>query len=175
MSYQYSIVFVPPAPGLKVLPPAQNTMPPPGFQTTVNSAYLQSWEQAVGQQAALDANATLAGEYINGEFATWLSSYTGGHIDGGNPDAPPPQPPAGAMVQVQPNGIQWDLIQTGPPVCSVPAYTKIPAPQTPEQAKQMLQTLGGGAASSASPFNASVPLYSQPVTAPDGTKWVRVQ
>jgi len=170
MSYAYSIVFAKYDPTLKVLPPAPlNHSLYPYAQTTVNNATLQDWEQSVGQQSALDANSTLAGEYINGEFAQWYSNYVN---HGTDPNEAPPQPPLGAMIQVYPNGVQWDLVQIGPQVCSIPAYTRIPPPDV-NHLSGLNQV--SNSVTPSSPFSKAVPMGSAPVAAPDGSLWVRVQ
>jgi hypothetical protein len=175
MSYKYSVVFVDPIPGLKQLPPAPNNQPYPQFQTTVDSQALQNWEQSEGQGEALKANQTLLNEYLTEAFPAWLQNYTN---EGTDPNATPEQPPLGAMIQVYPDGVQWDLIQTGPPVCSVPPYTKIPPPQSslnpnaPGGSSQMLNTLGG--ASPSTLFSNATPVNTV-VTAPDGSVFVRIK
>ncbi len=166
--YNYSEVFEVPTPGLAQLPPAVNVAVYPGFQTSIDSPQLQNWIKGEAQQDALRSCAVLKQEYLSGAFHDWFIDYGGGKIDNGNPDAPPPQPPFGAMAQMQPGNVSWDLVQTGPPVCEVPAYTKISAPQTVDHAGDMLKVLGGS-----SPFTKATRLGSQ-VTAPDGSVWARL-
>lgn len=162
---------------MKLLPAAKNTAQYPGFQTEVNSLALQNWYQGRAQEEALNQNTNLASNFLNVTFHDWLRNYQDNKLnDGGNPNAVPPTPPLGWQVQVDDDGITCTLLQNGPPVCTLPSYAKIPAPQTLEQARHMLDVLGGnaGVVAVASPFNSSAGLYGTPIAAPDGSKWVRV-
>ena len=154
---------------IKVLQPAINTLTPP---TSTWGPVPIAWQQAVAQQQAYNQNQQLAASYLEQFTDTWLVQYQSGRMKGptgiiGDPDAAPPIPPQGFVVLYDDELNTCTLAQIGPPVCGVPAYQKIPPPQTPAQAAQMLQTLG------ANPFTSSAPLYTQ-VVAPDGSKWVRV-
>jgi hypothetical protein len=163
---------------MKILQPAVNTAPYPLAQFQNNGPELKAWYQGAAQEDALNKNTNLRTEYLNGTFQNWLMNYDAGRVAGGDPNAPPPQPPNGFSVHVQDDGITIELVQDGPLVCSLPAYSKIPAPQTVEQAAHMLWVLGGGGnmtnAAPSSPFNSSVPIFGQPIVAADGSKWVRV-
>ncbi len=158
----------------QLLPPAKNTAPYPMAQNVLNSKALQSWYQGCAQEDALNKNANLATNYLNVTFHDWLTNYDAGRVDGGNPSAPPPQPPNGFMVEVQDDGITCDLVQSGQPVCGLPSYALIPAPQTLQQAANMLMVLGGHGVNVASLFNKSVPVFDTPIAAADGSRWVRV-
>lgn len=158
----------------KLLPPAKNTAPYPMAQNVLNSLALQSWYQGCSQEEALNRNANLATNYLNVTFHDWLTNYDAGRVDGGNPSAPPPQPPNGFMVEVQDDGITCDMVESGPPVCGLPSYALIPAPQTLQQAQNMLMVLGGNAATAASQFTRAEAVFGTPIVAPDGSRWVRV-
>lgn len=156
---------------MKILPPALNTAPYPLAQTVLNGPELQAWYQGKAQEDALNQTNNARTEYLNVTFQNWLVNYDAGRVAGGDPNAPPPQPPNGFQVHVADDGITCDVVQDGPPVCSLPSYSKIPAPQTLQQAANMLAVLGGNPSN---PFNASQPLLGPAVVAPDGSKWVRV-
>lgn len=157
--------------------PANATAP----STWPSFAQMKSWTALEAADAAFDACNVLAQEYIEGTFATWLTQYRGGLVHGptgllGDPDAVPPAPPAGAKAQLSVTGLAFDLIQTGPPVCSVPPYQKIPAPQAAsghggDALAQLQQELGSTPAPSVF-TKATAPGQQQ--TAPDGSVWVRI-
>ncbi len=111
------------------LPPKENDLEVPGPtpQGAVNE-FLQS----MAQQDAFDRNVRLKDYYIRITFANWKLNYTAGRVDGGNPDSTPPAPPAGFMavcVQNEDTSLGFECQQVGPPVCGIPPYTKLPAPQ----------------------------------------------
>jgi len=159
---------------MKLLPPALNTAPYPMAQSVLDGPALQAWTQGVAQEDALHETANLKNNYLTVVFHNWYVDYAAGRINGGDPDAPPPYAPNGLMVQVADDGITCDLVPLGPPVCEVPVYTKLPAPKTQAENAATFGALNPLPGALPSPFNAAVALFVQPVTAPDGSKWVRV-
>ena len=161
---------------MKILLPDVNHALYPMAQNVVNGPAIQAWVQGVAQEQALNKNSVAATEYTNTTFGNWLMNYDAGRLDGGNPNTPPPMPPNGFTVHVADDNVTCELVQDGPPVCGLPPYTKIPAPQTLAEAQNMLNVLGGnmGQSVAVSPFNKSVPVYGGAVTAPDGSAWIRV-
>jgi len=170
-----SVVFVSPTPGLEQIAPAPmpvNAVPP---STWVSAEQLQAWIRLEAAQAAYAAVKEQINSYINNTFTTWYSSYSGGHLAGptgvvGDPDAVPPQPPTGAMAQLNATGLAFDLVQTGPPVCAIPPYTKIPAPGTGHVSGLSNVT---GPTGLVNPFS-SATAVGQVIVAGDGTQWVRI-
>jgi hypothetical protein len=142
-----------------VLPAQRNTAytnPGPVHDQDV----MNEWLQAQAQATAARQNDNLTEAWTNGTWANWLGNYQIGRQKGttgvmGDPDAPPPQPPPAfvcvviaaeaALVtfDVQPSGqpARTDENGTAPatgpyiPVCAIPAYDKITAPQKPGTGK----------------------------------------
>lgn len=159
---------------MKYLQPAINTLPPQLAQTEVDSLAFQAWTQAVAAEVAYHKNEVLRYTYLNIDFQNWLTSYSAGRLNGGDPSTPPLLPPHGFTVFVADDGVTCDFVQNGPVVCDVPLYVKINPPQTADQAQTMLKVLGGTNSSEASRFNRAVPLYNTQVTATDGSVFIRV-
>ena len=130
-----------PLPGAKFPAQENDTFDNPGSLAGL-AARLQ-WLQAQAQDKALHQNAILVTDWTTtGEFYNWLLNYEAGRIEGptglmGDPNAPPPTPPPAFMavaVLNEDGGIgfateQVSIEHGGSPVCEVPEYTRIPAPQ----------------------------------------------
>lgn len=97
---------------------------------------MTQWLQAQEQDRAYSLNDSLEQTYL-ARFQDWLQyEYLTGRAPGGaypgDPDAPPPQPPAAYAVMTQAaeaGGVSFVAQQIAGPVCDVPAYAKIPPPQ----------------------------------------------
>lgn len=113
----------------------------------------QLFRVAITRDKAQELNEGLAANYLNRFTRSWLVNYQAGKLKGpagwGDPDAPPPVPDAMVVVvvmndrgdlDIQPSGKEavvneqtGEVIEygTGPyvSVCSIPSYTKIPAPK----------------------------------------------
>lgn len=96
------------------------------------------WEQADAQEKAYNQNLLIAGNWLaeGGGWGRWLNEYQSGRMMGpkgeGDPNAPPPVPPRAKVVEVkeaEAGGVYFDIVDGDKPVCKVPRYTKITAPQ----------------------------------------------
>ncbi len=96
------------------------------------------WLQADAQDRADIQNSLITADWKadGGGWGRWLNEYESGRMMGpkgqGDPDAPTPIPPAGKVVEVKAaenGGIFFDIVDGTEPVCDIPKYTKITAPQ----------------------------------------------
>ena len=107
-----------------LFPPKANTLPLPTFP--FSPVDVENFIQSMAQDGAINANANLTTKYLVETFGTWLASYSTGRLPF---DSTPPAPPASFMVRATEDG-GFELVNAGPAVCTVPAYAKMPAPQS---------------------------------------------
>jgi hypothetical protein len=150
-------------PAVGTIFPAQpnTTVVNPGPVQSEKGDALNEWLQAQAQDNAYKKNLILVQDWTNGTFNNWLTNYQAARVKGpkgmGDPDAPPPDPPAAFVVTVfsaPAGGITFDVRRsgirptedkdgnvadpgTGPyiPACDPPQYDKITAPQKPGTGK----------------------------------------
>lgn len=128
--------YVSPAVGT-ILPAMPNeTVDNPGPNASLDQQ--NQWEQAQAQDKAFTANGVRTTEWLSWFWNSWYENYSDGRLFGpkgqGDPDAPAPVPPPGKVVQVKATEeggavLNFDIVDGAEPVCAVPAYPKIPAPQ----------------------------------------------
>lgn len=110
---------------MTLLPPKEYTNRPASVDVT-DQAAVQANLTAVAQDRAYRMNQDLSSDYINSTFGSWNASYQAGKLDW---NANPPQPPNSFMVQPIDGSWGFNYVQAGTPVCAIPPYNRIPAPQ----------------------------------------------
>ena len=158
----------------KLLPPAPNTQ---NYPVDGSFGLMREWREGAAAQDALDKNAIAAQNYLYWFNNSWLAQYNQGSILpwDANPQLPPVVQWALITESTLDNGglgIDYVLVDapTGARVCEVPAFKRMPPPQTGQSLMQKLVTEGGATA------NPSIPVVAvnSTSTASDGTKWVRI-
>ena len=106
---------------------------PPGATSPTNPATTTlgqelDWQKMLAQSWAYQQNQNSASVYLNFVFPNWLSNYQ----KTGDYTMVPPEPPNGVVVEILgDNPWQPQFPAIGPPVCALPAYSKIPPPPPP--------------------------------------------
>ncbi len=108
----------------------------PGTQATIEEE--TQWLQAQAQADAFRQNERITDDWLaeGGGWGRWLVQYQSGRMFGpkgqGDPDAPTPVPPRAKVVVVEGaenGGIFFSVVDGKYPVCEVPDYEKITAPE----------------------------------------------
>jgi hypothetical protein len=91
-------------------------------------AAAKAWVALQAQAVAYQLNGNMRANYLNFAFPNFLLNYE----KTGDWTMTPPQPPNGMLVQLDSNNpFQPQILQIGPPVATVPAYTHIQPPPAP--------------------------------------------
>lgn len=157
----------------KLLPPALNQMDYPAGGTFNK---MREWREGAAAQDALNANNLAATNWTNWFNNSWLAQYNQGSILpwDANPQLPPVVKWALVTETTEDNGaltIDYVFVDapTGERVCAVPAFKRLPPPQSGGNLMEKLKNEGGQ-------VNPTIPVVAVNYTsvASDGSRWVRI-
>jgi hypothetical protein len=163
---------------IKTIQPGPNLAPYPMAGGDVEA--MRKWDEGRAAEDALHANAQAEQNYLNNTWKTWFTRYNNAVGDGGDRRIPPPQPPKGFVAQIDEDDtvgaggarIVWELVQSGPPVCEIPSYSKLPGdpniPAPPPSATP--DYIVGDVVVADSPARDGLPV-GFPIVKDDGSKW----